>query len=73
MRQKESSNWVKRQMYGLENFSSVSYEGFEHEALELFSASESNRKGYKGTPDSINKETESRIKELENFSTWHAQ
>lgn len=62
VRQKESSNWIQRQMNGLENFLGVSCEGFEQEASELFSTIKYNSKGYKGTLDSINKERGSRVK-----------
>jgi hypothetical protein len=34
-------------MCGLEKFLGVSYEGFEHEVLELFSAMESSRKDHR--------------------------
>lgn len=45
----EYSERVKSRMYGLEKVLGVSYEGFEHEVLELFSTIESGQKGYKVT------------------------
>lgn len=40
----ENSNWVKRRMYRLEKYQGISYEGFEHVVLELFSTIKSSRK-----------------------------
>jgi hypothetical protein len=60
-------------VYGLENVLEISYECFEREALEDFSAMESSRKGNKGTLGSIKKRQEAGLKEFGNFSIYLAQ